>query len=103
MSKDQRADIRCQKIGFVFQGFNLLSRTSALENVELPMLYAGVESGQRDQRAMDALASVGLAGSEQEHSNQLSGGEQQRVAGARGFGHKPRPVPAGGPARNSAI
>src|SRR5713226_1566031 len=55
MSKDERADIRCQKIGFVFQGFNLLSRTSALENVELPMLYAGVETTQRGQRAMEAL------------------------------------------------
>jgi putative ABC transport system ATP-binding protein len=70
MSKDERADIRCQKIGFVFQGFNLLSRTSALENVELPMLYAGVESAERDQRALEALAAVGLAGREQNHPNQ---------------------------------
>ena len=58
MSKDERADIRCQKIGFVFQGFNLLARTSALENVELPMLYAGVETTQRGQRAMEALAAL---------------------------------------------
>src|SRR3954470_10076879 len=55
MSKDERADIRCKKIGFVFQGFNLLSRTSALENVELPMLYLGVDSAQRHERAMGAL------------------------------------------------
>ena len=73
MSKDERADIRCSKIGFVFQGFNLLSRTSALENVELPMLYAGVDAGLRTQRALESLAAVGLAGREQNHPNQLSG------------------------------
>src|SRR5678809_1702567 len=77
MSKDERADIRCQKIGLVFQGFNLLSRTSTLENVELPMLYAGVETSVRNQRAMEALAAVGLSGREQNHPNQLSGGQQQ--------------------------
>src|SRR6476661_9012919 len=75
MSKDERADIRCQKIGFVFQGFNLLPRTSALEHVELPMLYLGVETVERHQRAMDALAAVGLEGREQNHPNQLSGGQ----------------------------
>src|SRR5688500_20398472 len=80
MSKDERADIRCQKIGFVFQGFNLLSRTSALENVELPMLYLGVDSAQRHQRAMEALAAVGLGGREQDHTTQLSAGHQPPVA-----------------------
>ncbi|HEX8686007.1 MAG TPA: ATP-binding cassette domain-containing protein, partial [Pyrinomonadaceae bacterium] len=71
LSKDERADIRLHQLGFVFQGFNLLSRTSALENVELPMLYAGVESDERRRRAVDALHAVGLAGREQNHPNQL--------------------------------
>jgi putative ABC transport system ATP-binding protein len=89
MSKNQRADTRNTKIGFVFQSFNLIPRTSAVANVELPMVYAGVTPAERRARAKTALASVGLEQKENSLPNQLSGGQQQRVALARALASNP--------------
>jgi len=83
LSRDQRALLRRNYLGFVFQGFNLLNRTSALENVELPLIYRGVSARERHRRAREALEAVGLAGWESHSPGELSGGQQQRVAIAR--------------------
>ena len=83
LSRTQLADVRGRMIGFVFQSFNLLSRTSALENVEMPLMYQGVPGRERHKRARRALERVGLADRADHHSSQLSGGQQQRVAIAR--------------------
>jgi putative ABC transport system ATP-binding protein len=100
LNKNQRTQLRRHYLGFVFQGFNLLSRTSALENVELPLIYRGTPIRQRHERAMEALGAVGLNGWETHTPGELSGGQQQRVAIARAIVTDPAVLMADEPTGN---